>query len=161
MTIEEIESIEREFEVAFVFKPQTGRIACKGTTDHHVAQALERIAPHREQVNALLRKRQGIADAVVEREIGGSGVPTLAVYRENYRPWCEAHGAYYIKTEQELDKMFAACEEGDEIIFDFARSFTIRKRSGLLVSVDCRGRVGAPSQYSPAIAASKSEKTES
>jgi hypothetical protein len=47
--------------------------------------------------------------------------------------------------------MFGACEEGDEIIFDFAHSFTVRKLDGRLLQIDRRGRVAPPSAYSPAV----------
>jgi hypothetical protein len=45
--------------------------------------------------------------------------------------------------------MIAACEEGDELLFDFAHSFTVRKPDGRLISINRRGKVERPSVYSP------------
>lgn len=151
MTIEELELIEREEVVAFSLT-HTGRIAAKGT-ETAVNSALARIASVRDEIAALLRERQGLPDpseAIVVREVSPS-VPSLATWRQNYRKWFMEKSTYYHPTEAQMDKMFGACEEGDEIIFDFAHSFTVRKPNGLLVSVDRKGRVSEPSPYSQAV----------
>jgi hypothetical protein len=156
MTIEELELIEREETVAFSLS-EMGRIAAKGT-EAAVDAALARIAPFRDETAVLLRKRQGLpdpAEAIVVREVSAS-VPSLAAQRANYVTWFAARGAYYTPTDEQLDKMFAACSEGDEVIPDFAYSFSVRRPNGLVVSVDRKGRVGPPSPYSPAVRPAKS-----
>jgi hypothetical protein len=152
MDIEELQGIETEERVKFSLNDATGRIETKGP-ENAVDRALVRIALFRDEVAEVLRERQGLpkpGEKIVTREVSTNVLP-LAVYRANYRPWFTARGAYYTPKEEEIDRMFAACEEGDEIIFDFAHSFTVRKPNGLLVSVDRRGRVNPPSPYTPAV----------
>ena len=153
MDINELQAIESEENVTFVFKPKTKTIAVKGKPAA-VDRGLDRIKGQRDEVATLLRERQGISadDEEVEREIS-LNVPSLAVQRPNYRRWYMAQAQIYQPSEAELELMFSRCDEGDEIIFDFAHSFTVRKPNGLLVSVDRKGRVGHPSPYSPAVRA--------
>jgi len=156
MDTSQLQQIEAEEGVAFTFRPDTKRLTVKGP-DAACDRAIKRIAGDRDEVAVLLRERQGIAEddePIVEREIA-LNVKTLAVQRENYIRWFKAKPLFYQPTESELDKMFSALEEGDEIIFDFAQSFTVRKQNGLLVAVDRKGRVDVPSPYSPAMQSQK------
>jgi hypothetical protein len=134
--------------VRFRLKPGK-RIAVKGGREA-AAAALQEIAADRDDVVVLLRERDGDVEEIVEIEIS-TAVPTLEIQKENYRSWFSARGEYYHPTETQIEKMFAACQEGDEIFFDFAHSFTVRKPNGLLVQVDRRGHVSPPSSYSPAL----------
>ena len=152
MDIQELEAIETEAGVAFSFNRATGRIEAKGPAAL-VDRALARIVLFRDEVAEVLHERQGLpkpGEEIVVREVSPS-VPALDVQRANYIRWFSAKGAYFTPTEDELDRMFAACSEGDEVLFDFAHSFTVRKPNGLLVSVDRKGRVSQPSPYSPAM----------
>ena len=152
MDIKEIEKIETEEGVKFSLNDANGRIVAEGP-EAAVDHALMRIAPFRDEVAEALRERQGLpkpGERIVTREVSTS-VPALAVSRANYIRWFSAKGAYFTPTEEDLDRMFAACSEGDEILFDFAHSFTVRKPNGLLVSVDRKGRVSPPSPYTPAL----------
>ena len=78
-------------------------------------------------------------------------VPSLAVQRANYERWCAGKAMIYHKTPEELDLMFSLCEQGDEIIPDFAYAFTVRRKNGLLVSINKQGQYEAVSPYSPAV----------
>lgn len=147
MDIAELQVIETEEGVAFSLR-DNGKIRVKGKNSA-VDRALERIAGHRDEVAALLRERGSVEDEDVVREIASS-VPSLAVQRQNYIAWFSMRSTYYHPTAAQLDIMFAACEEGDEIIPDFALSFTVRKPDGRLLQIDRRGRVTPPSAYSPA-----------
>lgn len=146
----EIEKIETEEGVAFSLT-EAGRIAAKGPAPA-VDRALARILIDRGEVAALLRERQGLPDpaaAIVTREVSPN-VPSLAIQRANYITWTLRKSTYYQPTEQELDTMFSVLEEGDEILPDFARSFSVRKPDGRIISVDRKGRIGQPSPYGPA-----------
>lgn len=145
MNIQEIESIETELDISFRYKVESGTIVATGKRTA-VAEGLERIRDCRNEVADSLRERQGVVEEAVEIEVGAR-VPTLEVQRENYIRWFESKPKYYQPCEEELDAMFAALSEGDEVLPDFARSFTVRKPDGRLISVDRRGRVGAPSPY--------------
>ena len=83
------------------------------------------------------------------RELPATSIPTLAVQRINYIGWFRHKPQIYWRTEPELDLMFAQCEEGDEVLPDFAFSFTVRKPNGELVAVNSRGQIERPSPYSP------------
>jgi hypothetical protein len=151
MNIVELETIETEEGVAFSLT-EAGRIAAKGP-GAALDRALARILPFRSEVAALLRERQGFPDpgeAIVTREISPN-VPALAVQAANYRTWFTARGVYYTPSDEELARMMAAVEEGDEILFDFAHSFSVRKPNGLIVAVNRKGQTVAPSSYSPAL----------
>jgi hypothetical protein len=150
--IKEIENIETEEGVKFSLNDANGRIVTSGP-EAAVDRTLVRIALFRDELAEALRERQGLpksGERIVTREVSPK-VPALAVSRANYIRWFSAKGAYFTPTEDELDRMFAACSEGDEVLFDFAHSFTVRKPNGLLVSVDRKGRVSQPSPYSPAM----------
>jgi hypothetical protein len=149
--IEELQGIEAEG-VKLSLSEATGRIVTAGP-EAAVDRALMRIAPFRDELAEVLRERQGLpapGQKIVVREVSPN-VPSKAVYRENYRTFFTARGVYFTPTEEEIDRMFAAVDEGDEIIFDFAHSFTVRKPNGLLVAVDRKGRVTPPSPYTPAL----------
>ncbi len=148
MNANELELIESSEGVTFSLKPE-GTIAVRGKSAA-VNRALERIEGHRDEVAELLRARQAPEEKDVEREVAFD-VPALSIQRQNYVRWFMTRTKYYWPNEQELDAMFAACAEGDLIIPDFAHSFTIRRPNGLLQAVDRKGRVGAPSPYSPAV----------
>ncbi len=126
MNANELELIESSEGVTFSLKPE-GTIAVRGKC-----------------------ARQAPEEKDVEREVAFD-VPALSIQRQNYVRWFMTRTKYYWPNEQELDAMFAACAEGDLIIPDFAHSFTIRRPNGLLQAVDRKGRVGAPSPYSPAV----------
>jgi hypothetical protein len=159
MDISELQAIELEENVAFSFNRKAGTIAVKGKSAA-VDRALERVEGHRDEVVKLLRERQGEPeDEVVERQVAFN-VPSLAVQRQNYIRWFSAKSSFYHPSETELDAMFAACEEGWEIIFDFAQSFTARLPNGLLISIDRKGRRGEVSPYSPAVLQQKQRKIE-
>lgn len=151
MDIVELEQIEKEAGVSFSLS-EVGRISAKGQAAA-VARALARIVPFRAQTAVLLRERQGIPDpdaTIITREISPN-VQALAMQREKYLSWLSAKSEYFQPSADELDKMFSALEEGDEILPDFAHSFTVRKPDGRLISVDRKGRCGEPSMYSPAL----------
>ena len=153
MNIVELEAIETEAGVAFSLNRATGRIEAKGPAAS-VDRALARIVLFRDEVAEVLRERQGLpkpGEEIVVREVSPS-VPALAIQRSNYRRWYMGKPKYFWPSQEEEDAMFAACSEGDEILVDFAHSFTVRKPNGLLVSIDRRGRVSQPSPYSPAVA---------
>jgi hypothetical protein len=153
MDITELQAIEEELSVEFVFKPARNTIAARGT-DEAVTAALTRIASDRPEVMRLLRERQGLPDvAMVEREISTKAVPSKAIQRSNYRLWYAQKNKYYQPTPEQEETMWAAIEEGDVVHFDFAHSVTCEKPSGLLVQVDRKGRIGAPSDYSPVVRA--------
>jgi hypothetical protein len=154
VTIQELEQIETEEGVTFSFRFDAKMIAVKGKSDTAVDLALERIAGHRDEVIELLRVRQGEPEQEVVREVAVN-VPSLATQRQNSIKWFIQRSTYYHPSEAQLDLMFAACSEGDEIIFDFAHSFSVRRPNGLVVSVDRRGRISEPSLYSPALRAAK------
>jgi hypothetical protein len=101
----------------------------------------------------LLRERQGIpepGEVIVTREVS-PGVPSLAIQRANYIAWLSTKSGYYQPSTEELNKMFRALEEGDEVLPDFAHSFSVRKPDGRLISIDRKGRIGQPSLYAPAL----------
>ena len=151
MDIDELELIETEEGMHFLYKSAT-RIGAKGP-QAAVDRALDRIADHREQVLELMRVRQGVpaeGEEQVEREIAVN-IPSKAVQKSNYVAWFTKQSKYYHPSESELEVMFNAVEEGDLVLPDFAHSFTVRKPNGLLVQVDRKGRVSAPSPYSPAL----------
>jgi hypothetical protein len=155
VTIEELQQIESEEAVAFSLS-ETGRIAAKGP-EAAVDRALVRIASFRDEVAALLRKRQGLpepGEAIVVREVSSS-VPSLEVQKENYRRWFTVRGSYYTPSEEQLSRMWSALEADDEVIFDFAHSITVRKRNGLLIAINRKGEITQPSPYSPAVQAAK------
>ncbi|HKN12801.1 MAG TPA: hypothetical protein VJX68_06345 [Candidatus Binatus sp.] len=150
--MEELELMEREQGVTLAIKPEKRTIAATGGDAAAVDRALEWAADHRAEVVALLRQRQGIAEQMkVEREISLKEVPALIIQRANYRTWFMQKTGYFQPNDAELDKMFSVLEEGDQVIPDFAHSFSVRKRNGLVVSVDRKGRVTEPSPYSPAV----------
>ncbi len=136
----------------FSFEKITQTIKATGKDDAAVDRGLKRIKDQKPLVAALLRARQGesVDEELIERHIAVN-VPSLLVYRANYRRWFEAMPIYYHRTESEMDAMFGACKEGDRIWFDFALSFTVQKPDGRLVMIDRRGRVSPPSPYSPAV----------
>jgi hypothetical protein len=148
----ELELIEMEETVSFALNGQK-KLEATGT-DEAITRARERIGSRLDEVVLLLRQRQGLPEvdeeSVVKREIA-VGVPSLAVQRANYITWFSARSKIYQPSEAELDCMFAAVFEGDEVVFDFAQSFTIRRRNGLLLQIDRKGRTGPPSPYSPAV----------
>jgi hypothetical protein len=154
MTIEELEQIETEESVTFKLKPG-GRIRAKGRKPN-AQRALSRIAAVRDEVAELLRERDGEVEEVVEIEVA-CNVPSLEIQKDNYRTWYSTRSGYFQPTEKELDKMFSVLSEGDEILPDFARSFSVRKPTGLLIQVDRRGRISPPSPYSPHLAQRKKE----
>src|ERR1700730_14163362 len=116
MDIAELSAIETEEEVVFKLKPG-GKFTIKGT-DPAIARALARITS-RDEVAALLRERDGDPEPVVEREIAWN-VPSLATQKKRYIEWYSARPTYYHPTAAELDTMFSALKEGDQILFDFA-----------------------------------------
>jgi hypothetical protein len=151
MDIHEIEKIEAEENVSFSLN-DAGRIAVKGPAGG-VDRALGRIATWRDEAAVLLRKRQGLPDpdaAIITREIAANVAP-LAVQRAKYIDFFSARGDYFTPSAEELDRMFSVLEEGDEVLPDFAFSFSVRRRDGRLVQVDRKGRITAPSIYSPAV----------
>ena len=145
MDIAELSAIESELEVVFKLRPG-GKFTIKGT-DPAIAKALARITS-RDEVAAALRERDGDPEPIVEREIA-TGVPSLEVQKENYITWYQQRSTYYHPTEKELELMFSKVEPGDEVLPDFAHSFTVRKPNGLLVQVDRKGRISPPSPYTP------------
>jgi hypothetical protein len=160
VNIEELEQVESAQGVSFAIKPAKGTIAASATTGDEVAldRALKWVADHRAEVVPLLRKRQGITEqSQVEREISLHEVRSLLIQRANYRVWFMARTGYFQPSDEELDRMFAVCDEGDQVIPDFAHSFSVRKPNGLIVSVDRKGRIGTPSPYSPVVARAESK----
>jgi hypothetical protein len=152
MDISTLQQIEAAEGVTFALRPDTKVITCTGKTAA-VDRALAAIAPARDKVAALLRERQGMTESdepVVERQIA-LNILSLDVQRENYIRWFKARPLIFQPNESELDKMFAACAEGDEIFFDFTQSFTVRKPNGLFISIDRKGRVDQPSPYAPVV----------
>jgi hypothetical protein len=153
VTIEELKKIEKETAVTFSLT-EAGTIAAKGP-ESAVDRALKRVVPLRAEVATLLRERQGIPEpgrVIVTREISPA-VPSKAVNKANYVCWLSEKSGYYHPSADELERMFSAVEEGDEVLPDFAHSFTVRKPDGRLISIDRKGRIGSPSPYSPAMTA--------
>ncbi len=146
MNIEELSAIETEEGVEFSLKPDD-KIAVKGKAAG-VDRALERIAPHRDEVAAVLREHRPADEPVVERVIS-SNVLSLAVQRENYIKFFTARSEYWHPSAEQLDLMFSVLEEGDEVLPDFAHSFSVRRRNGSIVQVNRKGRTSSP--YSPAV----------
>ena len=147
MDIKELEQVEKQDGVKFALQPGGKRIAVKGKAVA-VERALERVKGCRHEVLALLREREG--DAEVVRFLA-CDVPTLAIQKGDYRRWMLARPTYFHRTDDEIERMFSVCEEGDETLFDFAPSFTVRKADGRLFSVNNRGEISDPSAYSPAV----------
>jgi hypothetical protein len=147
----ELQQIEAENGVVFSLNGER-KVEATGTAEA-IDRALQQISDRGELV-VLLRQRQGLPEIdeepVVTRMIP-VGVPSVEVQRQNYVRWFTAQPKYFQPKPEELDLMFAAVEEGDELVFDFAQSFTVRKPNGLLISVDRKGRIGKPSPYSPAL----------
>jgi hypothetical protein len=152
MEMSELEQIEREERVPFVLNDQR-RLEMTGT-DQAITRALARIGNRRDELVALLRQRQGLPDhdeePIVKRTIP-IGVPSVEVQKQNYVTWFMARPKIFQPKPDELDRMFAAVEAGDEVIFDFALSITVRRSSGLIVAIDRKGRIAEPSPYSPAV----------
>jgi hypothetical protein len=148
MDIDELKTIESAEGVEFALKPD-GKIIIKGT-DTAIDRALERIAAHRDEVAAVLRENRPADEPAVERVIAAN-VPPLAVQREMYIKFFMAHGEYWHPSTEQLDLMFSVLEEGDEVLPDFAHSFSVRRRNGSIVQVDRKGRVTPVSPYSPAV----------
>jgi hypothetical protein len=148
MDIAELQVIEAEEAVAFSLGGN-GKIRVKGKNSA-VDRALGRIAGHRDEVAVLLRERGSVEEEDVVREVA-SNIPSLEIQRANYVRFYMGKSTYYHPSPEELDKMFSVLEEGDEVLPDFAHSFTVRKPDGRLVMVDRRGRVNPPSAYSPAV----------
>ncbi|HZS53057.1 MAG TPA: hypothetical protein VFA65_01535, partial [Bryobacteraceae bacterium] len=105
----------------------------------------------RYEIERLLRRRQGLTEVEeVEREIDLK-VPSLDVQKQNYLRWARQRGAYYTPTPEQVDLMWSALEEGDQVIFDFALTITVKKPDGLLIAIDRRGKQVDVSPYSPAV----------
>jgi hypothetical protein len=151
MDIAELSAIEVEEEVVFKLKPG-GKFTIRGT-DPAIAKALARITS-RDEVAAVLRERDGEVEPIVEREIA-TAVPSIEVQKENYITWYQQRSTYYHPTKKELELMFSKVEPGDEILPDFAHSFTVRRPNGLLVQIDRKGRISPPSPYCPHVAKGK------
>ena len=151
MDINELQQIETEEGVVFSLNSER-KVEATGRAES-IDRALKRIGD-REELVGLLRQRQGLPEVdeepIVTRTIP-VGVPPVEITKRNYKTWYEKRPKYFWPKPEEFERMFAAVEEGDEVIFDFAHSFTVRKPNGLLVQVDRKGRVSAPSPYSPAI----------
>jgi len=154
LTIEELQVIEAETGVIFTYDWPSKTIVTKGKPSA-IDLALERIRDRHDEVAELLRQRQPAPEEEIVERVISCDVPSKAVHRENYIRWYLKQPKYYHPTGSQLDTMFAACSEGDEIIFDFAHSFTVRKPNGLLVQVDRQGKVTPPSPYSPAARSQK------
>ena len=152
MNLAELQNIETEEGVSFSLN-DAGRISASGARAG-VERALARIVLFRNEVAQLLRERQGLPEPgqeIITREVSAGAVPSPAVQRANYVAWFTARPKYFHPNESELDAMFGQINEGDECIFDFAHSITVRLPNGLLVAVDRKGRVTPPSPYSPAV----------
>jgi hypothetical protein len=121
----------------------SGEIDAEGDDDA-IEKVLARTEGHRAEVKALLRERQG--PVIVKRELPPD-VPSLAEHRVEYENWLCSKGKYYQPTRDEMDTMFSVLEEGDQVLPDFAHSFTVRRKNGKLIQVDRRGRISAPSPY--------------
>jgi hypothetical protein len=155
MTIEGLEAIEADCPVTAAYKPPTKSIGAKGT-DAAIDRFFELIEGRQEEVALLLRQRQGLPlideEPIVEREIPiPTNVPALAVQEANYYRWTMEHSRYFQPSEEERKKMFSVLQEGDLVLPDFAHSFSVRRPNGLVVQVDRKGRISAPSPYSPAV----------
>jgi hypothetical protein len=146
MDITTLSLIEAEEKVTFRLK--SGKVTVKGTPAAR-ASAIARVGDARDELPELLRERDGETEDILEVEIP-TKVPSLAVQRANYVSWFSAQPTYYHPDENQIDAMFAACQEGDELVFDFAHSFTIRRPNGLLAAVNRKGQIVEVSPYSPA-----------
>ncbi len=152
LELQDIETIEAEERVEFIFRRENDAISVRGV-EGAVERALARIADHRDSVARILRQRQGLPEpdeGIVERAIPVD-VPSLDSQREAYERWLSAKPRYYQPTRAEIDTMWEALQDGDRIFFDFARSVTVVRSSGEIVAIDRKGRVAAPSPYSPAV----------
>jgi hypothetical protein len=150
LTIEDLQAIEADTGVTFDFDWRAKAIVTKGKASN-IDRALERLGSRRDELVTLLQQiHPAPEDPEVERVIP-CNVLSKAVARLNYKTWFLGKPQIFWKTESQLDRMFAAVEEGDEVIFDFSQSFTVRKPNGLLVAINDRGEVEAPSPYSPAM----------
>jgi hypothetical protein len=147
--ITELSTIEAEDHVAFQLEPGGQSFSIEGD-DAAIDRALTRLTAPRADIAALLRKRDGSPDPIVKRVIA-TNVLTKEVYRSNYRHWYSGMSRYYWPTAQEEEAMFNSIEEGWQVIFDFAMSVTCRLPDGRLVAVDRKGKIVAPSPYSPAM----------
>ena len=148
----EVADAESLHDVVLSYNPVTGRSRAEGKPSDIDAAFAKLKAYPRDQVAAVLRARLPIdEEAPTVREIPVDGPPSLAVQRENHTRWFRAKPEIYWCTPEEQDRMFGRCEEGDQILFDFMFSFTVRKPNGLLISVNRRGEIERPSPYSPHI----------
>jgi hypothetical protein len=148
MTVADLNQIETDEAVKFKLLPDR-RFVIKGKPSAS-DRALARIADCRNEIPDLLIERDGDGEVVTERIIP-TGVPSLEIQRERYIAWYSGRSGYYQPSPEQLDRMMAACEEGDLLIFDFALSFTVIKPNGRIVGVNRKGEIVPPSPYSPAM----------
>jgi hypothetical protein len=149
MNVADLNQIETDESVKFKLLPDR-RFLIKGKPSAQ-DRALARIADRRNEIPDLLIERDGDGEVVTERIIP-TGVPSLAIQRELYIAWFSGRSGYYRPTLEQVEKMMAACQEGDLLVFDFALSFTVIKPNGRVIAVNRRGEICEPSPYSPAMA---------
>jgi hypothetical protein len=144
MDIATLTEVETKENIKFSLEPGGG-LSVEGE-EAAIDRALAQIDRH--EVAQLLRRRDGSPEPIVKRVLA-LNVLSKAAYRQNYRTWYMGQSQYHQPSEAEEEKMFSVIEEGWEVLFDFAHSVTCRKPNGVLVSVDRRGRISAPSPYTP------------
>lgn len=132
--------------------PATGGIIARAQRKVARDRMLSAIVSFKPDVVDFLRQRQGLpAEEEMEIEIPSHAVPSIAVQRANRENvWLPGKGQYFKESEREADLMWAQVRENDEVINDFAHSFTIRRANGLLEAVNRRGQIVTVSPYSSA-----------
>jgi hypothetical protein len=145
---ERLAEIEQEHSVKFTFDWDNNSVEAEGLEDA-IAAALTELQPRAEFIAAIKARTPQPKKPRVRMRIAADVPPSLAVQRQNYVRWFKQKPQLYWRSEVELDRMFALCQEGDLILPDFAFSFTVQKPDGRLLSVNRQGRFEDVSPYSP------------
>ena len=144
---ERLAAIEKQHDVSFVFDYESNEIEAEGL-EPDVQAALKELQPRHEFAEAI-KARQPPPKVKRVRVRLRPEVAPKKYQREKYIGWFLNQPKYYQPSEIELERMMSAVQEGDEILPDFAHSFSVRKPDGRLVSVNRKGQVVVPSLYSP------------
>lgn len=142
-----IEAKYAEDNLKLSFDYEADELEAEGT-DESIAAALAEMP--REDLVEAVKRRQGPPPPrkKVKVRIGGK-VLAKSVYRQNYRRWYMGMPTYHRPSPEQEELMFSVIEEGWEVLFDFAHSVTCRLPDGRLISVNRKGKIEAPSIYSP------------
>jgi hypothetical protein len=108
---ERLAAIEREHGVEFLFNYAQAVISAKGRQPD-IRRAL--LHPRAAFAQAIKKRKTPPEEPIVIMELAPE-VPPLEAQRANYIRWYSNRPKYCQPSPAELDRMMAACEEGDEI----------------------------------------------